>query len=173
MLLYLSPYGHSWLIYKGHTLVLIVAIGNGESQEHFVGDDGTSVHGLSYSFTIEVNSFVLLVSGASSRFWKLENLNKAQKMLLEPSNRYPLSVFCISWKNGIPKIFFSNLLLQCCDIREARDMLCIRHGTWAPRLHEKVSSTVERHSRSEEKWSYDDTWNKGGGKLRETHICNA
>lgn len=117
------------LINNGHAVVGFTAVGYVKSRELFVGDDVILIHGFTPGSTVEIESFVLPTSDSSCRFWKMEMLHIAPKMLLKGLSCYSSSGFSATWKKGITGTSFPSVVSYCCELPEGNDMSCIRHGS--------------------------------------------
>jgi len=131
VLLNAKPWFRRWLIDNGHTLVGFLPVefqgedGGFDEDDDEVDRDGTGN-------VVELDDFISHTSEQSGRILKLEMLHKSMERLMQPLLRLVQSGFEVQDNSRHVWNCFPLLSSYCCDIPEAKDMSCVKHGTKGP-----------------------------------------
>lgn len=153
-----------WLLWKRHTVVVLLRAGTVGSRAGFVRDDIVSIQMFTSAFTIQVKPFVLLTSNSSSRFQKVGTLHKPGEILQEALNCYTSKAFDTTLNKSIN----GTGLLQLYHI-----VITLQRQTTGPKYVEvpwlggvgEASCVHEWHSRPE------NGTNKGVTEPRDVQIA--
>jgi len=132
VLLNASPSFRRWLIDNGHTLLgfLPAEFHNDDIQVEDLEEESRKVGA---SNVIELNDYIRHTTEQSGRVLKLEMLHKCMGRILQPLLQSHLTGFRVENSTGSTWTCFPLFTSYCCDIPEAKDMSCVKHGTRGPR----------------------------------------